>query len=235
MRGLVEVPYITADVRLVSLSLRDDVESQAEDVTSPSSSIESSATSLDAIRTEELSTCNNEKLLFKHFSEVDEKPSSTDVDTLTLLVDNLCLDITSDSTPKEAVAEVTDVQDSIQDNSSDILASTPHVEIELAGLRIAEPEITPLSTLLGLCEQQDARVFSAHVSKLLDRSYHFRKIGEASYSEVFEQYQPGLKGSTVLKIIPFGGEEDCAIKDIIQELKITKTLSGLEGFIGFRG
>ncbi|CAG8794748.1 26454_t:CDS:2, partial [Racocetra persica] len=66
------------------------------------------------------------------------------------------------------------------------------------------------------------------------------KIGEASFSEVFAGYAPkftSVKTKCVFKIIPFGrgkevlinGEEQCSIKDISQEVKITRELGGKTG------
>ena len=99
----------------------------------------------------------------------------------------------------------------------------------------SEPEIeTPLGQLLRLCEQPRAIDFSTHISGLLDAKFYLRKIGEASYSEVFEQYQLEKKGSVVLKIIPFGGRNESPITDILQEVRTTKTMSNVDGFIGFR-
>ncbi|KAI5779737.1 hypothetical protein EDC01DRAFT_620976, partial [Geopyxis carbonaria] len=62
-----------------------------------------------------------------------------------------------------------------------------------------------------------------------------RKLGEASYSEVFLQSPVGSNDTIVWKVIPFGKEEQCEIESIIQEIRITKIMSEIEGFIGFRG
>lgn len=60
----------------------------------------------------------------------------------------------------------------------------------------------------------------------------FRKINEASYSEVYIQEHPETGESKIYKIIPFGNEElnQAPIQDIIQELSITNLVMDLKGY-----
>ncbi|EPY50786.1 haspin protein kinase [Schizosaccharomyces cryophilus OY26] len=84
---------------------------------------------------------------------------------------------------------------------------------------------TQLSYLLGLVDQQIPISFRDYIKTFKSSIY---KIGEASYSEVFkvEKDEP-----IVLKIMPFGKENQIRCSDIINELKITKRLSSLEGYV----
>ena len=88
--------------------------------------------------------------------------------------------------------------------------------------------------LLHLCTNPSVLDFEEYINSLAETS-SVRKLGEASYSEVFLQLTPGSLSTTVLKIIPFGGEDQCELESIIQEVRITKAMGDIEGFIGFRG
>ncbi|EPX74667.1 haspin protein kinase [Schizosaccharomyces octosporus yFS286] len=87
---------------------------------------------------------------------------------------------------------------------------------------------THLEYLLGLADQQMPVSFRDYIKSIKSPVY---KIGEASYSEVFkvEEDEP-----IVLKIMPFGKRNQIRCADIINELKITKSLSKLEGYVGLR-
>jgi len=95
-------------------------------------------------------------------------------------------------------------------------------------------EPTETDVLLGLCTQQTVLGFDEYIDSLLENS-SLRKLGEASYSEVFLQSQTDSDSTTVLKIIPFGERDQCEIRNIIQEVRISKTMGQIEGYIGFRG
>ncbi|CUS09873.1 unnamed protein product [Tuber aestivum] len=88
--------------------------------------------------------------------------------------------------------------------------------------------------LLRLCTNASILDFEEYINSLAETS-SIRKLGEASYSEVFLQSTPGSLTTTVLKIIPFGGLDQCELESIIQEVRITKAMGDIEGFIGFRG
>ena len=94
--------------------------------------------------------------------------------------------------------------------------------------------ITETEQLLRLCTENSIVDFTTHIDAQGEKS-EIRKLGEASYSEVFLQSSADCDSTIVLKIIPFGKEEQCEVKSIIQEVRITKAMDEIEGFIGFRG
>lgn len=97
----------------------------------------------------------------------------------------------------------------------------------------ATREQPPIDQLLRYCSEPSILNFEDYINHLLE-SCSIRKLGEASYSEVFLQSTPN-SSTTVLKVIPFGGFGQCRLGNIIQEIRITKALGGIEGFVGFRG
>lgn len=83
-----------------------------------------------------------------------------------------------------------------------------------------------IEKLLCLCDQQAAKSFEEYTNDL-----KVRKLGEASYSEVFL-----ANDETVLKVIPFGeAADEVPIHDIIQEIRISRSMSDLEGFVKLKG
>ncbi len=53
------------------------------------------------------------------------------------------------------------------------------------------------------------------------------KVGEATYSEVFSV------GNSVLKVIPFGGENQSTIQEALNEGRILKSVQSIRGFVRF--
>jgi len=102
------------------------------------------------------------------------------------------------------------------------------------------PEVTDVSNtseayqLIQLSSEQKIVNFATYIHSIL-KNCSIQKLGEASYSEVFLQLGSDPKNATVLKVIPFGAEDQCEVKSIVQEVRITKTMATIEGFIGFRG
>lgn len=94
----------------------------------------------------------------------------------------------------------------------------------------------PLDELLRACTVPNIIDFTTHINTILTTST-ITKLGEASYSEVFLQVtpMPTFMTATVLKIIPFGGADQCALSSIIQEVSITDSMGLIPGYIGFRG
>lgn len=94
----------------------------------------------------------------------------------------------------------------------------------------------PLDELLRACTVPNIIDFATHINTILTTST-ITKLGEASYSEVFLQLtpMPTFMTATVLKIIPFGGADQCALSSIIQEVSITDSMGLIPGYIGFRG
>lgn len=98
---------------------------------------------------------------------------------------------------------------------------------EVAGL-------SATNQLLSLCSNPSVLNFTTYIDSLLEGAT-IRKLGEASYSEVFLYSPNDAESTTVLKVIPFGNEEQCKAKEILQEVRITKAMASIKGFIGFRG
>lgn len=120
-------------------------------------------------------------------------------------------------------------------HSSDVPKSleeslTGHVVVTSGSERI----LSETEQLLQLCTTTEVINFTAQIESIM-KSSTLRKLGEASYSEVFLQTPANSDSTTVLKVIPFGKEEQCEAKSILQEVRITKAMAGIEGFVGFRG
>lgn len=97
------------------------------------------------------------------------------------------------------------------------------------------PPTIGLDVLLKLCDQLRPTSFAAFIEDLTVRS-SLLKLGEASYSEVFLETCKSRAEQTVLKIIPFGpAAAQIPVRDIVQELRISKTMSRTAGFVGFKG
>lgn len=94
----------------------------------------------------------------------------------------------------------------------------------------------PVDDLLSICTIPRIVNFTDQINTILTTST-ITKLGEASYSEVFLQLTPTPTSTiaTVLKIIPFGGADQCALPSIIQEVSITDAMGLIPGYIGFRG
>jgi len=143
-------------------------------------------------------------------------------------------------TPKTEAPETpakSDTEDSIVSSPVSVVAtdSTLPCANDAAVHALYGDEITGADVLLELCTEREVLEFDQYIDSLLENS-SIRKLGEASYSEVFLQSRTDSDSSTtVLKIIPFGQEDQCEIKSIIQEVRISKTMAEIEGFIGFRG
>jgi serine/threonine-protein kinase haspin len=130
---------------------------------------------------------------------------------------------------------------------SDISLSDLSLGIEFEDIEVVEPIPGYLKDLLAECEQERPHEFSAFIetfpfdplvySALDSGSVRFRKIGEASYSEVF-----GI-GDVVLKVIPLrnpipSSTEDKEMpppsdaKDVWKEMIVTKAMGQVDdGFV----
>ncbi|CAG8620482.1 545_t:CDS:2, partial [Dentiscutata heterogama] len=129
-----------------------------------------------------------------------------------------------------------DIYQSINTHDVEVsMRKVSKIERSLYNNKVHESEIMELLTI---CEQ--TRVYSFQEFLGLDGMKNVIKIGEASFSEVFAGYAPkftSVKTKCVFKIIPFGrgpevlinGDEQCSIKDITQEVKITRELGGRTG------
>lgn len=112
--------------------------------------------------------------------------------------------------------------------------------------------VHPLDNLLSACTSKNILPFADFLSSkpFLDlipsrAQASVTKIGEASYSEVYS-VKRGKKEVVVIKVVPLfpacsdnsSDVPDCSeAADVLRELEITKTLSGLEGggFVDYKG
>jgi len=113
-----------------------------------------------------------------------------------------------------------------------LIASTPKKE-QKAKTEVKEG----IDLLLQFCSKDEVVVFSEYIGELL-LDAEIRKLGEASYSEVFTlKHSDGT--TAVLKIVPFALEgKDTAIsnlEDILQEIRISQAMTNVEGFADFHG
>lgn len=96
---------------------------------------------------------------------------------------------------------------------------------------VEQYNLSQMEKLLNLCQPPTVLDFQAYIDRArADENVKrnvFSKISVTTYSEVFSQ------GSKVYKIIPFGNEDldQSAIQDILQEIEISQTLQGLDGYI----
>ncbi|KAK9462480.1 uncharacterized protein V1516DRAFT_646928 [Lipomyces oligophaga] len=86
--------------------------------------------------------------------------------------------------------------------------------------------------LLHYCTISEVLDFSDHLTSVRTEGWKLEKLGEASYSEVFAATH-AKEQDTVLKVMPFGqlGLEQASIKEIENELRISKTLMMYRGFV----
>ncbi|KAL7273791.1 hypothetical protein RUND412_003333 [Rhizina undulata] len=181
----------------------------------------------------------------KDGKEKDKEIDDKDKDDLSAEISKLeALTIHSPSSSTEDVSS-SDSDENDPDNHPPSPPSTlkqgiPEISVadeqdsETAETTVEESTEVAVEALLKLCTHPATLDFTAYVETLLETST-IRKLGEASFSEVFLQSEAGSNSSTVLKIIPFGEEFQCQIESIIQEVQITKAMAEIEGFIGFRG
>jgi serine/threonine-protein kinase haspin len=112
---------------------------------------------------------------------------------------------------------------SLSDPSSDLGGLTD----ALALTTISTPQAEH-ARLFQLCDQYAPLAFDEYIRTLVETAT-ITKLGEASYSEVFLAHSDEQQ---VLKVIPFGDEAgEVPINDIIQELRITHTMSDCRGFV----
>lgn len=119
-------------------------------------------------------------------------------------------------------------------SSATLVTSTPKKEEKLE----AETK-TGIDLLLKFCSEDEILGFSQYINGLLQHA-EVKKLGEASYSEVFNLKRND--GTTaVLKIIPFAEhprEKDTSVtklEDILQEIRISRIMTDVEGFADFQG
>ncbi|KAK9377757.1 uncharacterized protein V1513DRAFT_476651 [Lipomyces chichibuensis] len=116
------------------------------------------------------------------------------------------------------------------------LQSTPLREVtNISDLKpVVEAPTSDLDDLLKCCTSREVQNFSKFIGSFKD-SWSLQKLGEASYSEVYSAVHNESGASNVLKIMPFGKAdaeiEQASVRDIVNELKISKTLMEYDGFV----
>jgi hypothetical protein len=113
-----------------------------------------------------------------------------------------------------------------------LIASTPKKEV-----KEESEKKEGIDLLLQFCWKEEVMGFSEYINELL-LDAEIRKLGEASYSEVFS-LKHGDGTTAVLKIVPFDVERKdtsiCNLEDILQEIRISRAMTNIEGFADFHG
>ncbi|KAG4303268.1 hypothetical protein PCK1_000606 [Pneumocystis canis] len=94
-------------------------------------------------------------------------------------------------------------------------------------------ESSIIESLLSLASQSNILKFSDYISSLLS-TYTITKLGEASFSEVYLMKNENSQ-ETVLKIVPFGKKSQEKAQDILHEVRVTKRMSSINGFVKSKG
>ncbi|QSL65688.1 hypothetical protein MERGE_003001 [Pneumocystis wakefieldiae] len=98
---------------------------------------------------------------------------------------------------------------------------------------IKNEESPIVESLLSFTTQKNVYEFSDYVSSLLSE-YSISKLGEASYSEVY-LIKTENHDETVLKIIPFGKEDQLTSEEVLHEVRVTAKMSSIDGFVKSKG
>ncbi|GME76130.1 unnamed protein product [Ambrosiozyma monospora] len=110
------------------------------------------------------------------------------------------------------------------------LSSSTHT----VAIKANELDIIHKRLLLKLCNQQRIVSFGAFYDRLIHKDHTLTKAGDdAHFSEVFIEHDNEGEPLCAYKIIPFGDEQcnQLKLKEVIQELSITMSLSCVKGFV----
>jgi hypothetical protein len=130
--------------------------------------------------------------------------------------------------------EEEDILNTSVESNLTLIASTPKKEKEST----AEAK-TGIDLLLQFCLKDEVVDFTEFMNGVLATA-EVKKLGEASYSEVFTLIH-GNGTKTVLKVVPFNETTDekssssSNLEDILQEIRISKAMSEMDGFADFKG
>ncbi|GMG25892.1 unnamed protein product [Ambrosiozyma monospora] len=114
--------------------------------------------------------------------------------------------------------------------STSSLSSSTHT----VAIKANELDIIHKRLLLKLCNQQRIVSFGAFFDRLIRKDHTLTKAGDdAHFSEVFIEHDNEGEPLCAYKIIPFGDEQcnQLKLKEVIQELSITMSLSCVKGFV----
>ncbi|KAK6504100.1 hypothetical protein TWF506_002312 [Arthrobotrys conoides] len=116
---------------------------------------------------------------------------------------------------------------------------TPKTEKKPKGLITPPPDEIPtlhaeskVFTLLPACDQQRIVSYTEYLQTISTDFSHIKKIGESSFAEVYIHKRDDGR-SVVLKFVPLTLENNAT--EVLQELKTTRTLSPIPGFIKYLG
>ncbi|KAK6342774.1 hypothetical protein TWF718_008161 [Orbilia javanica] len=87
-------------------------------------------------------------------------------------------------------------------------------------------------TLLPVCDQQRIVTYTEYLQTISSDFSHIKKIGESSFAEVYIHKRDDGR-SVVLKLVPLAQENNAT--EVLQELKTTRALSPIPGFIKYLG
>ncbi|KAF3204229.1 hypothetical protein TWF679_009967 [Orbilia oligospora] len=87
-------------------------------------------------------------------------------------------------------------------------------------------------TLLPACDQQRIVSYTEYLQTISADFSHIKKIGESSFAEVYIHKRDDGR-SVVLKLVPLAQENNAT--EVLQELKTTRALSPIPGFIKYLG
>ncbi|KAG4304538.1 hypothetical protein PORY_001931 [Pneumocystis oryctolagi] len=90
-----------------------------------------------------------------------------------------------------------------------------------------------IDSLLSFSSYSNILDFSDYISSLLS-TYVISKLGEASFSEVYLMESKN-GNEVVLKIIPFGKENQEKPQEVLHEIRITAKMSSINGFVKSKG
>jgi hypothetical protein len=140
----------------------------------------------------------------------------------------------SNRSERFSLSEDDDGQVSVASTEDTLIASTPKKEEKLT----PEPK-KGVDLLLQFCSKDEVVGFSEYIDGLLENA-QVKKLGEATYSEVFTVKRNNGTIS-VLKVVPFLEDNEkkdnsmSNLQDILQEIRISRVMAKVEGFADFRG
>ncbi|EPS40988.1 hypothetical protein H072_5118 [Dactylellina haptotyla CBS 200.50] len=133
-------------------------------------------------------------------------------------------------------------QPELETESEESAESSPRISTRTPSpSRSPTPESDPVLTLapesevfnlLPFCDEKRIMTYTEYLKSISPDFSRIKKIGESSFAEVYIHKTDDGR-SVVLKLVPLAEENN--VKEVIQELKITRTLSPLPNFINYLG
>ncbi|KAF3920913.1 hypothetical protein ABW21_db0209116 [Orbilia brochopaga] len=146
--------------------------------------------------------------------------------------------LSSDFQPLTAGTPTSSTRASTSQSATPTPSSTRASSIAGSDYICQQHGITPLApesqvfNLLRCCEEPRLMTFEEYLTSISPDFSRIKKIGESSFAEVFVHRKDD--GTTVvLKLVRLDDEMNA--RDVMQELKITRSLSPIDGFINYLG